>query len=103
LPLDPDSQYGSGSTKWLNPDPDPQPCLEQKTKDQGNMHDGSAAVWPNGRGDIGDESRRYLCFLVAGMFFGLLVCSAVDYLNCSVLFINNIYSIFKSRANINTI
>jgi hypothetical protein len=42
--------------------------------DQGNMPDGLAAVWLNGRGDLGDESRRYVCFLAAAMFCDLFYC-----------------------------
>jgi hypothetical protein len=42
--------------------------------DQGNMSDGLTAVWLNGRGDIGDESRRYLRFLAAATFSGLFHC-----------------------------
>jgi hypothetical protein len=42
--------------------------------DQGNMPDGLTAVWLNGRGDIGDESRHYLRFLAAVMFFDLFHC-----------------------------
>jgi hypothetical protein len=38
------------------------------------MPDGLTAVWLNGRGDIGDESRRYLRLLVAAMFFYLFHC-----------------------------
>jgi hypothetical protein len=37
--------------------------------DQGNMPDGLIGVWPNGCGDMGDESCRYLCFLATAMFF----------------------------------
>jgi hypothetical protein len=38
------------------------------------MPDGLTTVWLNGRGDIGDQSRRYLCFLAAAMFFDLFHC-----------------------------
>jgi hypothetical protein len=46
--------------------------------DQGNMPDGLTAVWLNGHGYIGDESRRYLRFLTAATFSGL---STVGFLN----------------------
>jgi hypothetical protein len=46
----------------------------QTTMDKDNMPDGSAAVWLNGSGDIGDKSRRYFHFLTAAIFSRLFHC-----------------------------
>jgi hypothetical protein len=74
--------------------------------DKGNMPDGLAAVWLNGRGDIGDERHLFLLFLAAVMFFFLsylLLASAIFSYNC-LSYVSYFYSIFlKDMDTINRI